>query len=85
MSAALVSRGAGSRGACGAINAMIVIFGRLQPIVTTIATSAIYYGAALALAAVPGGDVNAELVDALSGATGRGFPGEPALLLAWWR
>ncbi|HET8830649.1 MAG TPA: ABC transporter permease, partial [Casimicrobiaceae bacterium] len=31
---------------CGAINGLIVIFGRLQPIVTTIATGAIYYGAA---------------------------------------
>jgi ribose/xylose/arabinose/galactoside ABC-type transport system permease subunit len=31
--------------ACGAINGLIVIFGRLQPIVTTIATGAIYYGA----------------------------------------
>ena len=34
---------------CGAINGLIVIYGRLQPIVTTIATGAAYYGAALAL------------------------------------
>ncbi|HEY1722405.1 MAG TPA: ABC transporter permease [Magnetospirillaceae bacterium] len=32
---------------CGAINGVIVIFGRLQPIVTTIATGAVYFGAAL--------------------------------------
>src|SRR6266478_3366866 len=32
---------------CGAINAVIVIFGRLQPIVTTIATGAVYFGIAL--------------------------------------
>src|SRR5262244_1196116 len=32
---------------CGAINGLIVIFGRLQPIVTTIATGAVFYGAAL--------------------------------------
>ena len=43
---------------CGAINGLIVIYGRLQPIVTTIATGAIYYGVALALRPVPGGDVN---------------------------
>src|SRR3954462_13693653 len=42
---------------CGAINGLIVIFGRLQPIVTTIATSAIFYGVALALRRVPGGDI----------------------------
>ena len=44
--------------ACGAINGLIVIYGRLQPIVTTIATGAIYYGIALGLRPVPGGDVN---------------------------
>ena len=31
---------------CGAINGAIVIFGRLQPIVATIATGAIYFGIA---------------------------------------
>src|SRR5689334_1601578 len=40
-------------GLCGAINGLIVIYGRLQPIVTTIATGAVYYGAALALRPVP--------------------------------
>ena len=48
---------------CGAINGLIVIYGRLQPIVTTIATGAVYYGIALALRPVPGGDVNAALAD----------------------
>ncbi len=32
---------------CGAINGAIVIYGRLQPIVATIATGAIFYGIAL--------------------------------------
>ena len=36
--------------ACGAINGLIVIVGRLQPIVTTIATGAVFFGLALALA-----------------------------------
>jgi ribose transport system permease protein len=52
---------------CGAINGAIVIYGRLQPIVTTIATGAIYFGIALALRPVPGGDVNSDLADALTG------------------
>ena len=34
---------------CGAINGLIVIYGRLQPIVATIASGAVYYGIALAL------------------------------------
>jgi ribose transport system permease protein len=64
---------------CGAINGAIVIYGRLQPIVTTIATGAIYFGIALALRPVPGGDVDSDLADAL---TGRLFGAIPASLVA---
>jgi ribose transport system permease protein len=53
--------------ACGAVNALIVILGRLQPIVATIATGSVYYGVALALRPVPGGDVNGSLASALTG------------------
>jgi ribose transport system permease protein len=67
---------------CGAINGLIVIFGRLQPIVTTIATGAAYYGAALALRPVPGGDVNTGLADALTGQLPGGVPASLGLLLA---
>ncbi|HEY6086283.1 MAG TPA: ABC transporter permease [Burkholderiaceae bacterium] len=67
---------------CGAINGLIVIYGRLQPIVTTIATGAVYYGAALALRRVPGGDVNASLADALTGQLPGGVPASLVLLLA---
>ena len=52
---------------CGAINGAVVIFGRLQPIVATIATGAIYYGIALALRPNPGGTVDETLADALTG------------------
>src|SRR5258705_986123 len=69
-------------GVCGAINGLIVIYGRLQPIVTTIATGAIYYGAALALRRVPGGDIDASLADALTGQLSGGVPASLALLLA---
>ena len=52
---------------CGAINGVIVIYGRLQPIVTTIATGAIFFGIALALRPVPGGgDLNGDLADAFT-------------------
>ena len=52
---------------CGAVNGAIVIYGRLQPIVTTIATGAVYFGIALALRPSPGGSVNETLADALTG------------------
>ncbi len=52
---------------CGAINGAIVIYGRLQPIVATIATGAIYFGIALLLRPFPGGSVNEDLADALTG------------------
>jgi ribose transport system permease protein len=63
---------------CGAINGFIVIFGRLQPIVTTIATGAIYYGIALLLRPFPGGSVNGDLADLM---TGKVFDALPASLV----
>jgi ribose transport system permease protein len=63
---------------CGAINGAIVIYGRLQPIVVTIATGAIYFGIALALRPFPGGSVNGDLADAL---TGKLFDTIPASLV----
>jgi ribose transport system permease protein len=53
--------------ACGAINGLIVIYGRLQPIVATIATGAVYYGLALAIRPTPGGSVDETIADALTG------------------
>jgi ribose transport system permease protein len=40
--------------ACGAVNGAIVIYGRLQPIVATIATSAVFFGIALWMRPQPG-------------------------------
>ena len=65
--------------ACGALNGLIVIVGRLQPIVTTIATGAVFFGLALLLRPTPGGDVYGPLADAL---TGRAFGVLPASLVA---
>ena len=65
--------------ACGAVNGLIVIVGRLQPIVTTIATGAVFFGLALLLRPTPGGDVFGPLADAL---TGRALVVLPASLVA---
>ena len=58
---------------------MIVIYGRLQPIVATIATGAVFFGMALLLRPFPGGSVNEGLADAL---TGRLFGLVPTSLVA---
>jgi ribose transport system permease protein len=63
---------------CGAINGAIVIYGRLQPIVTTIATGAVFYGIALAIRPNPGGSVDETLADFF---TGRFFGFMPASLV----
>jgi ribose transport system permease protein len=67
--------------ACGALNGVIVVYGRLQPIITTLATGAIYYGLALLLRPVPGGDVNSGLADALTGQLPGGIPASLLFIL----
>jgi ribose transport system permease protein len=53
--------------AAGLINGAIVVYGRLQPIITTLATGAIYYGIALLIRPIPSGDVNEDLADFMTG------------------
>lgn len=67
---------------CGLINGVIIVYGRLQPIITTLATGTVYYGLALGLRAVPGGDVQSDLADALTGAQLAGIPSMLLVLLA---
>jgi ribose transport system permease protein len=55
--------------ACGALNGVIVVYGRLQPIIVTIATSALFYGFALILRPQPGGSINPELADLMTRST----------------
>jgi ribose transport system ATP-binding protein len=50
----------------GTINALIVVLGRIQPIIATLATGAIYFGIALLLRPSPGGEVNEDLSNALT-------------------
>jgi ribose transport system permease protein len=69
--------------ACGAANGLIVIYGRLQPIVTTIATGAIFFGIALWLRPVPGSvdDFGSDLADSLTGQLAGGIPASLVALL----
>lgn len=55
--------------ACGALNGVIVVYGRLQPIIVTIATSALFYGLALILRPQPGGSINPDLADLMTRST----------------
>ncbi|MDO6588229.1 ABC transporter permease [Salipiger sp. 1_MG-2023] len=51
---------------CGLINGALVVFGRIQPIVVTLATASIFVGLALILRPTPGGQINYDLADAMT-------------------
>lgn len=53
----------------GTINGVIIVYGRLQPLIVTIATGAVFFGIALALRPQPGGSVNFELADFMTRST----------------
>ena len=48
---------------CGALNGVIIVYGRLQPLIVTLATGAIFFGISLAIRPQPGGSVNFEFAD----------------------
>jgi ribose transport system permease protein len=54
---------------CGAVNGAIVIFGRLQPIVATIASGAVFFGLALWLRPSPGASAafSGDIADFMTG------------------
>lgn len=60
--AACIATGA----ACGLLNGIVVVYGRIQPIIATLATSAIFMGFALILRPTPGGKVHEDLSWALT-------------------
>ena len=66
---------------CGSINGAIVVYGRLQPIIATLATGAIYYGFSLWLRPAPGGEVNTDFADTIVGLLGGIIPVTALLLL----
>jgi ribose transport system permease protein len=51
---------------CGLLNGVIIVYGRIQPIVVTLATASIFVGVALLLRPTPGGAINYDLADALT-------------------
>jgi ribose transport system permease protein len=67
--------------AAGLINGAIVVWGRLQPIITTLATGAIYYGIALLIRPIPAGDVNEDLADFMTGEVFQVIPTALVLLV----
>ena len=67
---------------CGALNGLIVVVGRLQPIIATLATGAIYYGIALLVRPAPGGAVNEDFADFITGSVGDAVPFSLILLVA---
>lgn len=66
---------------CGLANGLIVVYGRLQPLIATLATSAIDFGIALALRPQPGGDINGDFADWMTRSI-YGVPCSVLLLLA---
>jgi len=68
---------------CGAVNGLLVIYGRLQPIVITIATGAVFFGIALWIRPYPGSapDFSADLADALTGKVFGVFPASLLVLI----
>ncbi len=72
---------------CGLINGALVAFGRLQPIVVTLATASIYGGLALFVRPNPGGFVPGWYTELLTGTIGGVLPSSLvllALLIALW-
>ncbi len=52
---------------CGLVNGLVVVIGRLQAIIATLATGAIFSGLALLVRPIPGGDISLGLSDAFTG------------------
>lgn len=52
--------------ACGLINGLIIVYGRIQPLIATLATGAVYLGLALVIRPIPGGSVDETLSEALT-------------------
>lgn len=51
---------------CGLLNGVLVVYGRIQPIVATLATASLFVGLALLLRPTPGGQIDYDLADAMT-------------------
>jgi len=54
---------------CGMMNGLIIVYGRIQPLIATLATGAVYYGLSLVIRPIPGGTVDEGLSDAMTNET----------------
>lgn len=52
--------------ACGLLNGAVIVHGRVQPIIATLASGSLFSGLALLVLPAPGGQVSVELSDALT-------------------
>lgn len=52
--------------ACGLVNGLLVVYGRIQPIVVTLATASLFVGLALLLRPTPGGVIDYDFADAMT-------------------
>lgn len=68
--------------ACGFINGLIVVFGRIQPIIATLATGAVYTGLALLIRPTPGGAIDETLSEALTYSTFNVIPTPVIIFIA---
>ena len=66
---------------CGLINGLIIVYGRIQPLIATLATGAVYLGAALLIRPIPGGSVDEGLAEALTYETFNVIPTSLILLV----
>jgi ribose transport system permease protein len=74
---------------CGAMNGIVVVVGKIQPIIATLATGAIFSGLALIVRPIPGGSVDEALSDFLTGDVDGIVPTSLVLLfglvaVTWW-
>ncbi len=72
----------GAGALAGFVNGLIIVYGRLQPIIVTLATGAVYYGLALLIRPIPGGDVDEGLAEFMTDTVFDLVPTSLAVLLA---
>jgi len=68
--------------ACGFVNGLVVVAGRIQAIIATLATGAIFSGIAYLLRPIPGGSIDEDLGDLLTNETFGVVPTSLLLLVA---
>ena len=60
--------------AAGGVNGIVIVYGRLQPLIVTIASAALFMGIAMFLRPSPGGSVDGDLSDLVTSDLGTAVP-----------